>query len=161
MDSKRWIWKETAETIGVLGIIATLIFVAFEMRQNTDAVRSATIQDMSRWSFDGAALAIEYPEIIAARRAGCEGTLTEAQRDLMLHYYNALLRIHLNRFFQTQLGIVDEETALAIGGRGSAYVNPLFPELWLQLKAQFPPEFHEFIERAILPLSQETPTICW
>ena len=33
---KSWIWKETAEVIGVLGIIAGIVFLGFELRQNND-----------------------------------------------------------------------------------------------------------------------------
>ena len=38
-----WIWKETAEVIGVLGIIASIVFLGYEMRQNTIAVRSEAL----------------------------------------------------------------------------------------------------------------------
>ena len=40
MAKPSWIWKETAEVIGVLGIIASIVFLGYEMRQNTIAVRS-------------------------------------------------------------------------------------------------------------------------
>ena len=77
MTKPSWIWKETAEIVGALGVIATLIFVAFEIRQNTDAVRSSTVQDISRWSYDATVLQIEYPEIIRARQAACSGSVTD------------------------------------------------------------------------------------
>ena len=36
MKKPSWIWKETAEIIGVLGIIAGIVFLGFELRQNND-----------------------------------------------------------------------------------------------------------------------------
>ena len=40
MAIKSWIWKETAEVIGVLGIIAGIVFLGFELRQNNDFLAS-------------------------------------------------------------------------------------------------------------------------
>jgi hypothetical protein len=150
-----WIWKETAEVIGVLGVIATLIFVALEIRQNTDAVRSATVQDISRWSYDATLLLLDYPELVGAREAGCSGSVSEDQRISLFVYYTALIRIQLNRFQQAQLGILDEEVALNLGGRGGAYRNPYFAEVWSGLKDEFSAGFVEFVERELIPLSQD------
>jgi hypothetical protein len=150
-----WIWRETAEVIGVLGIIATLIFVALEIRQNTDAVRSSTVQDISRWSYDATVLLLEYPEVIRARQAACSNTLTDDQRVLLFAYYNAVIRIQVNRFQQAQLGILDQDLALNLGGRGAAYSNPYFTEVWSLVKDEFDPSFVAFIEREVVSQSDD------
>ena len=36
MASKKWVWKETAEVLGVVGIIAGIIFLGYELRQNNE-----------------------------------------------------------------------------------------------------------------------------
>ena len=36
MALKKWVWRETAEVIGVLGIIAGMAFLGFELRQNNE-----------------------------------------------------------------------------------------------------------------------------
>ena len=155
MAGPSWIWKETAEVIGVLGVIASLIFVALEIRQNTDAIRSATVQDISRWSYDASMAALEYPELISARKAACTGDLTEDQRPVLFVYYASLLRLQANRFQQAQLGILDEDLALNLGGRGGAYTNPFFVEAWSILQDDFGPDFRKFIEETVVPLSRE------
>jgi len=155
MGNKNWIWRETAEIIGVLGVIASLVFVAFEIRQNTDAVRSSAIQDISRWSYDATVLTLDHPEIIRARQAACSGSVTDDQRATLYVYYSAAMRIQLNRFQQVQLGILDEDLALNLGGRGGAYRNPFFAEFWSVVdKDEFDPGFLEFVERELVPLSQ-------
>ena len=163
-ERTRPIWRETAEVIGVLGVIASLIFVALEIRQNTDAVRSATndlltragaVQDISRWSYDATILLLDYPELVGAREAACSGSVSEDQRISLYVYYAALLRIQLNRFQQAQLGILDEELALNLGGRGAGYRNPYFAEVWSGLKGEFSADFAEFVERELIPLSQD------
>ena len=155
MAGPSWIWKETAEVIGVVGVIASLIFVAFEIRQNTDAIRSATVQDISRWSYDASMAAVEFPELLRARQAACRGDLSEDQRPALFVYYASLLRLQANRFQQAQLGILDEELALNLGGRGGAYTNPFFEEAWSILRNDFGPEFQEFIEERVVPRSRE------
>ena len=36
MTIPKWIWKETAEVLGVIGIIAGIVFLGFELRQNNE-----------------------------------------------------------------------------------------------------------------------------
>ena len=42
MAVKKWIWRETAEVIGALGIIAGIVFLAFELRQNNQLMAAAS-----------------------------------------------------------------------------------------------------------------------
>jgi len=41
---EKWVWKETAEVLGVLGIIAGIGFLGFEIRQNTRALQNESHQ---------------------------------------------------------------------------------------------------------------------
>ena len=148
-------WKDWFEVVGVASIVVTLGFVAYEIRQNTDAVRSAAIQDISRFSYDATVLSIEKDELREARLAACGGELSEDQAFLLRMYYAALIRIQMNRFYQARLGILDEETILSLAGRGGAYRNPYFAEIWPLLKLDFDDDFKEYIERDVLPLSQD------
>ncbi len=43
-------WRVFAEVTGMAGVIATLVFVAMEIRQNTAAVKSAAIQAIAAQS---------------------------------------------------------------------------------------------------------------
>lgn len=70
-------------------------------------------------------------------------------------WYGALLRIQLNRFYRIKLGILDEETAMATGGRGNAYRLPVFAEVWPVLKRELGDDFQRHIEENLLPLAQE------
>ena len=36
MAIKNWVWKETAEVLGVAGIIAGIVFLGYELRQNNE-----------------------------------------------------------------------------------------------------------------------------
>lgn len=45
-------WRDLTEILGVIGVVGSLIFVAFQIQQNTNAVRSATIQEILPLSQD-------------------------------------------------------------------------------------------------------------
>ncbi len=152
---KKWVWKEAAEVLGVLGVIASLIFVALEIQQNTNAVRSATINAIADLSYQTGVNATNNPELRAALRACRNGQmLTEDQRELVLINYTGLMRLQQNRFLQLQLGVLDEDTIFQMGGRGPGYRNSCFRDFWTENAKAFPLEFQQFIEREILPLSE-------
>ena len=144
------------EIIGASAVLIGLIFVGLELRQNTDAVRSSTIQEIIRWSYDGNILMIEQPELRAAWRKSCEGPLTQDEQDLLFNLYSAILRLQLNRFHQSQLGILDEELALSLGGRSAFYRHPMFAQIWDQIGPGFADDFREFVESEILPMAEST-----
>ncbi len=132
------------------------MFVAFQIQQNTRAVESSTIEAILGHSYDAVVLTVENADLRAAQVAACDGSLSVDQREQLIAYYRALLRLQLNRFFQVQLGILDEETALALGGRAAPYRRSIFAELWVETKEDYSPEFQDFVQRGILPMVEET-----
>mgnify|MGYP001267711532 CR=1 FL=1 len=156
MEKRKLSWKDLTEILGVIGVVGSLIFVAFQIQQNTNAVRSATIQAILDRSYDATVLTVENADLRAAHQAACDGSLTSDQRLQLIAFYRAILRLQLNRFLQVQLGILDEQMAMTLGGKGSLYRRPIFRELWVEGKYEYSPEFQAFIEREILPLSQDT-----
>ena len=149
-------WKDVLEVTGILGVMGSLIFVAFQIRQNTRAIESSTIEAILSRSYDAVVLTVEHADLRAAQVAACNGALSGDQREQLIAYYRALLRLQLNRYFQVQLGILDEETALALGGRATPYRRPIFAVLWEETKDDYSPEFQEFVRRGILPMVEQT-----
>ena len=156
MSPVKWSLKDVVEMVGVFGVIGSLIFVAFQIRQNTRAIESSTIEAILSHSYDAVVLTVENADLRAAQVAACNGALTGDQREQLIAYYRALLRLQLNRFFQVELGILDEETALALGGRATPYRRPIFAELWEETKDDYSPEFQDFVRRGILPMVEQT-----
>jgi len=148
-------WKELAEALGVLGVIGSLIFVAMEIRQNTAATQSATIQQIARWSYDNVTLETTDETLRAAIRADCSGAMTEDQQHLLTSYYQGLMRMQMNRFYQTKVGTIDQETALAIGGTGGPYTRPFFKRFWELAGGNYAPDFRLFVESELLPAVRE------
>lgn len=149
-------WKDSAEIVGAIGVMATLIFVAFEIRQNTDAVRSATMHALSEQSRNSVALFIENGDLRDAFHAINEGHLTEDQTMVLRAFYGNAMRIMENRFVQVRIGVFEEEDIWRFGARSRVYDNPYFETYWADRKTHYSADFREFVEREILPQSLES-----
>ncbi len=154
MKEPSWIWRETAEVLGVVGVVASLIFVGVGIRQNTYAVRGATIQAVSQQSLDLVMAGLDNPELRSAFTAAREDRLSPEQRNLINWFISAKLRADENRFRQVELGILEESTFQQLSNHG-AYRLPYFAEYWDQQGGAFAPDFQEFVEQEFLPLSQQ------
>ena len=141
--------------MGVIGVIGSLVFVALEIRQNTDAVRSATIQAIAELSYDSTIAVVNNADLRAARIASESGGLTADQVAQLDAWYSALMRIQQNRLLQANLGILDLEDAMQIGGRANAYRQPYFADYWVRRGSNYPTEFQQYIENYILILTDD------
>jgi len=152
MNLKNMGWQQIGELLGLVGVIGSLIFVALEIRQNTDAVRSSIIQAIAQLSYDSTMASVNNAELRAARLAAQSGSMTQDQIAQLDSWYSALMRIHQNRLLQTKLGILDLEDAMQIGGRSYAYRQPYFADFWARRKENYPAEFQQYIEQIIVVL---------
>jgi hypothetical protein len=148
-----WIWKETAEVLGVLGVIASMIFVGVEIRQNTNAVHGATLQAVSQQSLDLVMAGLDNPELRSAFAAAKSGQLSPEQRNLMGWFFSAKLRADENRFRQIELGILGPSTFLQMSNH-AAYRTPHFAEYWARNSNIYAADFQDIVTREYLPLSQ-------
>ena len=153
----RWIWKETAEVIGIVGVIASLIFVGVEVRQNTSAVRGATLQAVSQQSLDLTMAGLDNPELRLAFPAARDGTLTPDQKILLVWFMASKLRADENRYRQVELGILDPISFLQLSNH-AAYRLPYFADYWAERGGEFADDFREVVKREFLPLSQPLDT---
>lgn len=90
-EAKKSNWKFLGQLFGALGVIASLIFVAWEIRQNTEAVKSATIQDISEQSFSGMSLLVQNDKLREAFYLCLEAKplTTEQEQHLRVWYGGA------------------------------------------------------------------------
>ena len=154
MTGANWIWRETAEVLGVVGVVASLIFVGVGIRQNTYAVRGATVQAVSQQSLDLVMAGLDNPELRSAFTAAREDRLSPEQRNLLGWFISAKLRADENRFRQVELGILEESTFQQLSNHG-VYRLPYFADYWDRSGGVFAPDFQEFVEQEFLPLSPQ------
>ena len=100
-------WLTLAANVGV---IAGIVFLAFEMQVNTSAVRSATIQAITDASANSLRSLASDPEMAQLRLDGDKdfSSLT----DLQAYQYHVYYRQHWlrfqNIFFQRRFGVLEE-----------------------------------------------------
>lgn len=138
--------KELLEVVGILSIVVTLIFVLFEIRQNTNAIRSSVIHSVSDQSMDIMRMLIELPELRESRRAVNDGESTADQRSQVDYLYGLLIRLQQNRYLQSALNVVDEDVMLLLGGQAPVYRTGDFRSYWKEVKGNYPAEFQEYTE---------------
>lgn len=104
-------WSALAQLVGAFGVIASLIFVGFQLRQNTKAVRastsqghSTTYQDVIAHLIDGA----DFPRIWRIALAEPE-KITEDERVRFLAFVSALFRFYEASQVQFLRGQLDKE----------------------------------------------------
>ena len=90
-----------------IGVIASLIFLAFEVQQNTKVSRAATLQEIQRDMRDALLAGDERTaEIIHKAYAG--QPLTPVEANLRRLFWERLIRTYENQWYQAQQGLLDE-----------------------------------------------------
>ena len=144
--------KDLYEKIGIIAIVVSLAVVAYEVRQNTNAIRSTVVQSISQQSFDAVALSIDNTDVRDALYASASGNATPEQKRLVDLVYAALLRIQLNRYLQSEIGVIDRDTVLKIGGSGggSIYQRSDFLDFWERTKNEYDTDFQAYMTKFVL-----------
>lgn len=139
------------EVVGVASVVISLLFVGWEIRQNTKVARGQTRLELT-------ALNNEFLERIRSdsefseiwRTAwNTEETLDEAAEYriefMMMQYLRLLENVHL----QYQEGLLDPDALASYGFLGfydQFMAHPRFPSIWEGRRVAFDPEFVSFLE---------------
>jgi hypothetical protein len=141
-----------ANVLTAVGVIATLIYLAIQIRQNTKAVRSSSIQNLVQSFSTTAQAAVENEYIIPLLLKANSGTdsLTEEERARLHFWFIMTFRRFEGVYFQRDLGIVDadvidgfERSHIAILASKSAQ------EWWANSKEIFNAGFVSYLEHLL------------
>lgn len=146
---------ELGQTISILanvGVIAGIVFLGFELRQNTLATELVAAQGFLDASGSSNRLVAENPHLAAIIARDIEGEeLSQAEILQLRNGIHELLRAWEINHWQFERGALDEEL-----WRGySNYVASILSdydtaeEYWRQRPDFFTPRFNEFVESAI------------
>lgn len=148
-------WKDLLEGVGMIAIIATLILVAYELRQNTLMIRAQINQSRTEVavSEQQATYNSDYmPEIIDKVRRGEE--LSTQERVRFGSYIRAFLRNQDNAYWQYRQGLLGENIPRSITFAVRAVIgrSQLGFEVWESQKTTYTEEFALFVDNAIADL---------
>lgn len=144
--------QELAQIGGVVGVIASLIYVAIQIRNNSRATRAATFQQLS------SALASDWldmsrnPEMISLVLRGSDDfeSLNRIEKARMRFFLMGYCRRFENAFFQHKVGTLKDKDWRGM----SADIHILFSLhgsriAWPLIKNRSSPEFSDFIDAIV------------
>ena len=140
--------KGLRDAFAATGVILSLLFVGYEIRQNTAAQQSATIEGLLDQRVELTIAAWTDSDMTRVVRLLREGALGEdltpddLQRGRL--FLITYIRILEGAWRQVSLGVVDDET-YDFFSRGGVQAWPFFHEQWPSLTGSFDPRFVEFL----------------
>jgi hypothetical protein len=153
MRNVSWVWKEIAEIIGVLGVIGSLIFVAFEIRQNNELLAAeARAKQHDNRSQNSNRQFIENPhlaELVLKSNNGQQ--LTDIEQYTIERFFNQTLLDFQFVYVEYLRGQFDEQE-LGISSKKSAfYRNAGMPQYWKGHAEEFlRPDFVQWMNENIV-----------
>jgi hypothetical protein len=156
----RWTGEQTIlETLGNLGdfvggvaVVATLVYVALQIRQNTSATRAATFLGLTN-AWQDVLLASARPEVVdlRVRAAADPDSVSESEYVQLALTARVFFRRFENDFFQYRSGTFDPGGWEGYRNSLTADVlaSPSLRAFWEQQRSSFAPEFVAYVDAHI------------
>jgi hypothetical protein len=141
-----------ANLLAAIGVIATLIYLSIQIRQNTKAVRSSSVQNLVQSLSTTAQAVVENESMIPLLLKANTGasTLSEEERTRLHFWFIMTFRRFEGVYFQRDLGFVDaaviegfERSHIAVFASKSAQ------EWWANSKEIFNSGFVSYVEELL------------
>lgn len=149
------------------GVILSLLFVGYEIRQNTQVARASAVQATSdqiiQWQTE-TSLDADWIRIITflRREGGTYADLSPEDQERFGWVVNSTVRIMENRFRQMQMGVISESDLGVSGGTSNAnwFRSPYLIDWWESAPREnaWAPDFLEFFETEVLLIRDAEPT---
>ena len=152
MAVKKWVWKETAETLGVLGVIASLIFVAFEVRQNNEALSLQARLERENVLREARSKRLENPDLARAVVSARAGEVLNAEETFLLDEINLATFTNFSLIYgQLRDGLLEDAAIPLAPWRDSYHEHdPRMAESWSEHKEIFSPDFVRWFEENVI-----------
>jgi hypothetical protein len=140
---------DIADLLAAVGVIASLIYVGYQVKQTRTAVRAATAQ--ARTELGVRLISSRYTSDISDVLVKSEDTLSEAEKFKLKSFFSAHVRHCQNLFYQKQQGLLDSYFSYGVA-RTVAYWIRYYPwakSEWHEAQEELPPEFSNFINSAL------------
>lgn len=142
-------WRQNAELIGIAAIVASLVLVAYELRQNSEFAAAEEVATRYLAGIDAYAMLAENSELAEIYSKSCgsdDHLLTDAERVQLASFW---MRV----FYLTQWNIGTVPTSdihLIVASQRSAHWRcKSYRQTFEQRRDEFAPEFVEFMDREI------------
>lgn len=137
------------EFLGAIGVVASLIYVGYQVKEARKSVRAATAQARtdigvqlitSRYTSDIGDLLVKSQNDAAA--------LTDVERFKLNSFFSAHVRHCQNLFYQQQQKLLDDYFSPGVARTTAYWVRnyPWAADEWERVQRNVPPEFARFID---------------
>jgi hypothetical protein len=148
MNQKLSDWASVAEILGAAAIVVSLIFVGFQVRQNTDYLRrgenNATMEQASAVRL----LTIDMAEILVKSRNGVDA-LSDVEMLKISTYFREVMWQSFQIFDRERGGYLDEGSWAQSSATTGLLADPIARSWWEQAKQTFPPDFVDAVEERL------------
>ncbi len=140
------------EFVGAIGVIASLVYVGYQIKETRKAVRVTIAQ--ARTDLGVQLISSRYTSDIAdvlVKSLSDPDSLTKPERFKLKSFFSAHVRHCQNLFYQQQQGLLDEYFSFGVA-RVTAYWVRNYPwaaEEWEQVQKNVAPEFSNFINEEL------------
>ena len=136
------------EGLAAFGVIVSLLFVGYEIRQNTQLAKAASLEAQAELGAEIALSFLADAEVVEFITQMSDGALpsdfeNREQTKIRLMYL-AVLRSAEVRYRHHDLGILDDTSVL--GGSGYLFRAPYFAADWDRLRVSVAPDFARRLE---------------
>lgn len=99
------------ELIGAVGVMITVVYLAFQVRQNTRSVRGSVYDSLATSLEHLNRPLVENADLARALGAVTEdwGTASEDDRSRVVHFYSAAFKLFENVHYQYSQGLIEDE----------------------------------------------------
>lgn len=154
-------WNEIAELVGIAAIVASLIFVGVQTKQEAAATRSAAVLQLKdSWvqlNLAQATSAELADAFTSVRKLGWKNADERAQ-GLVEGFYRTLFHNWSNAYYQYRIGTLEEEQWTPHWREIEAAVgNELIMRVWSDWAYVFDDKFRRLVDDAIVARSSGAP----
>ena len=150
MAIANWVWKETAEVLGVLGIIAGIVFLGFELRQNNELMEADARFNRLSIVTDAWRFSAEHGDLTELRvRSDNDEALSDAEERRVTATIMAVYVL----LEWTYIELGEDSTALNQVREVQLYnfANyPTYGRVWEARKQSFDPAFVQWLEANVV-----------
>ena len=135
-----------SEALGALGVITTVAYLAFQIRQNTRSIQGSTEQSLVNSEMTLYGLLAQHASVY---RRGCAGVadLDPDEESLFEHLVVAEMSQLYGVFVQYQRKLIPEYVWTAYLGEWAARVKrPGFQQTWSRVQANYPNKFRQCLD---------------
>lgn len=145
-------WNAVAaisEALGAVGVIVTVIYLAFQIRQNTKSIQGATEQTLMNAEVDVFGLWAQHASV--ARRGDANlGDLDPDERATYGYLVSAEMSQLYGAFVQYQRKLIPESVWVAYLSSWRDVVNrPGFRQIWSEIQTSWPIEFSQCLDEVV------------